>query len=259
MPIEPPRSGWVLPDVRSLPDGQELVAVGADLSPGMLLAGYRHGLFAMPEGSLLGWWSPDPRGILRPADVRVSRSLRRSLRRFSVSIDTCFDAVVAGCADPARPHGWISPEYRCSYRQLHRLGWAHSIEVWDGSRLAGGLFGVEVGGLFAAESKFHVVRDASKVAVVALADLLAADHSDPRFVDVQWCTPHLASLGVAEVPRATYLGMIERALALPPVLDRHDPGAQPVGTGSQGVVAGSEGLVAESEGAPPSRITWRRP
>ena len=252
MPIEPPRSGWVLPDVRSLPDGQELVAVGADLSPGMLLAGYRHGLFAMPEGSLLGWWSPDPRGILRPADVRVSRSLRRSLRRFSVSIDTCFDAVVAGCADPARPHGWISPEYRRSYQQLHQLGWAHSIEVWDGPLLAGGLFGVEVGGLFAAESKFHVVRDASKVAVVALGDLLAADRSAARFVDVQWRTPHLASLGVVQVPRTTYLRMLEGALVLPAVLDRHDGGAHPVG-------AGSAGDGAESAGGPPSRITWRRP
>ena len=259
MPIEPARPGWVLPDVRWLPDGQELVAVGADLSPGMLLAGYRQGLFAMPEGSILGWWSPDPRGVLRPAEVHVSRSLRRSLRRFTVSIDTCFDAVVAACADPSRSHGWISPEYRRSYQQLHQLGWAHSIEVWDGPRLAGGLFGVEVGGLFAAETKFHVVRDASKVAVVALADLLASDHATGRFVDVQWRTPHLASLGVVEAPRATYLGMLERALALPSVFDRGDRGPQPAGAGSDGVVGESGRAGSGSAGVPPSRITWRRP
>jgi leucyl/phenylalanyl-tRNA--protein transferase len=227
MPIEPRRSPWVVPDPRGAPDGQDLVAVGADLTPGMLLAGYRAGLFGMPDGPLLGWWSPDPRGVLFPAGVHVGRSLRRS-----VGLDACFDDVVRACADPARPHGWISAEYRSSYSELHALGWAHSIEVWDESgRLAGGLFGVEVGGLFAAESKFHVATDASKVAVVALADLLAAG-AGPRTIDVQWRTPHLASLGVVDVPRPEYLRMLQRALALPPVL-----GQRPVPS--------------------PSRIRWR--
>lgn len=219
MPIEPPAPHWVLPDVADLPAGQELVAVGADLSPGMLLAGYRSGLFAMPEDDLLGWWSPDPRGVLAPRAVHVSRSLRRVLPRFEVSVDSAFEEVVAACADPRRPHGWISPEYQGAYRTLHDLGWAHSIEVWDASgELAGGLFGVEVGGLFAGESKFHVRTDASKVAVVALADLLAADGDPRRIIDVQWCTDHLATLGAVKVPRAAYLRALPATMSARPVL-----------------------------------------
>jgi leucyl/phenylalanyl-tRNA--protein transferase len=241
MPIEPRPPGWALPDVRAVPPGIEFVAVGADLTPGMLLAGYRTGLFAMPDEGLLGWWSPDPRGVLWPNGVHVARSLRRSLGRFTVSLDHCFDMVVEACADPLRPHGWISPEYRSAYAQLHRLGWAHSIEVWDDAgRLAGGLFGVEVGGLFAAESKFHAVRDASKVAVVALCERLAADPQPGRFIDVQWRTEHLASLGVVQVARIDYLAMLDRALALAPVL---------------GLPPGDAGLAGS--GVPPSRIRWR--
>ena len=268
MPIEPPQPGWLLPDVRELPDGEELVAIGADLSPGMLLAGYRHGLFAMPERNLLGWWSPDPRGILRPADVHVSRSLRRSLRRFTVSVDGCFAAVVAACADPRRPHGWISAEYQRSYLRLHALGWAHSIEVWDGPRLAGGLFGIEVGGLFAAESKYHVVRDASKVAVVALTELLGADGAPDRFIDVQWRTAHLASLGVVEVPRRTYLRMLNRAIRLPGVLGQggSPPGAptQPWDSSAEPGEPSAPARPLDGSGEPgeavqPRRIRWRSP
>ena len=219
MPIEPEAPRWVLPDLEGLPEGQEMVAVGADLSPGMLLAGYRSGLFAMPDGAVLGWWSPDPRGVLLPGRVHVARSLRRALNRFEVSVDESFAEVVAACADPRRPHGWITPAYVASYLELHRLGWAHSIEVWgpDG-RLAGGLFGVEVGGLFAAESKFHVLTDASKVAVAALAGLLAADGDPRRIIDIQWCTAHLASLGGVEVPRPVYLQALPGALACRPLL-----------------------------------------
>jgi leucyl/phenylalanyl-tRNA--protein transferase len=236
MPIEPHSPGWVIPDVRTVPAGQELVAVGAELTAGMLLAGYRGGLFGMPDGDVLGWWSPDPRGILVPDRVHVSRSLARRLGRFEVGVDSCFDAVVGHCADPGRPHGWISPDYRAAYRELHELGWAHSVEVWDAhGELAGGLFGVEVGGLFAAESMFHLATDASKVAVVALADRLAADGRPERLVDVQWSTPHLASLGAVEVTRPDYLRRLGGALAAPPVL------------GGQGAVAVPG----------PSRIRWR--
>jgi leucyl/phenylalanyl-tRNA--protein transferase len=241
MPVEPDPPRWALPDLHDMPDGQELVALGADLSPGMLLAGYRSGLFAMPDGRQLGWWSPDPRGVLLPGLVRTSRSLRRSLARFEVSVDGAFAEVVDACADPLRPHGWITRGYRDSYLELHRSGWAHSIEVWgaDG-RLAGGLFGVEVGGLFAAESKFHVRTDASKVAVVALADLLAADGDPRRIIDVQWCTDHLASLGAVEVPRPVYLQALPGALACDPLLsDRPGPVGQ------------------ADPAAPPSRIRWR--
>jgi len=242
MPVEPQAPGWVLPDLHDLPAGQELVALGADLAPGMLLAGYRTGLFAMPDGRELGWWSPDPRGILLPGQVHLARSLRRALTRFEVTVDLAFADVVAACADPRRPHGWISGEYVDSYRALHALGWAHSIEVWDAQgELAGGLFGVEVGGLFAAESKFHVRTDASKVAVVALAELLAADGDPRRVIDVQWRTPHLASLGAVEVPRAIYLSALPAALACRPALSGQ---AEP----------GEPGEPA----TPPSRIRWRR-
>lgn len=238
MPIEPPPPPWQLPDVRRVPAGEELVAVGAELTPGMLLAGYRAGMFPMPDEGLLGWWSPDPRGILRPGEVHLARSLRRSLKRFEVTRDAAFAEVVAACADPRRPHGWITEQYRCAYLALHELGWAHSVEVWDpGGRLVGGLFGVEVGGLFAAESKFHRATDASKVAVVALADLLARDGHPGRMIDVQWRTEHLARLGVAEVARADYLILAARAQVLPPVLS--------------GVPAG------QLEEGTPSRIRWR--
>ncbi|MCU0301323.1 MAG: leucyl/phenylalanyl-tRNA--protein transferase [Candidatus Nanopelagicales bacterium] len=244
-PVEPPATPWRLPDVRGAPTGVELVAVGAALDPGTLLAGYRRGLFPMPEGALLGWWSPDPRGILRPDQLHVSRSLRRALRRFTVSLDTAFEAVVAGCADPGRPHGWITGDYAAAYAGLHGLGWAHSLEVWDaGGRLVGGLFGVEVGGLFAAESKFHRATDASKVAVVALADLLAADGRPERLIDVQWRTPHLGSLGALAVPRRAYLRLLAEALPLPPVL-------------GWGVPDDAAPVASDPAGAVPSRIRWR--
>ncbi len=238
VPVDPPPSPWLLPDPADAREGQELVAAGGDLAAGTLLAGYRKGMFAMPEGQLVGWWSPDPRGVLHPADVHVSRSLRRVLPRFEVSVDREFRSVLAACSDPRRPHGWISPDYRESYEQLHALGWAHSLEVWDESgRLVGGLFGVESGGLFAAESKFHVSTGASKVAVVALADLLARDGDQRRLIDVQWSTAHLASLGVVQMPRERYLAALPATLSCRPLL-----GGQPWPVG-----------VA----APRSRIRWR--
>ncbi len=228
-----------MPDLRRAQPGGELIAVGADLSPATLLAGYRAGLFAMPEQSpglvagtgsaqdLLGWWSPDPRGVLPPGRVHVSRSLHRSLARFEVTVDQAFEAVVGACADPRRPHGWISAEYRMGYSALYELGWAHSVEVWDAEdRLAGGLFGIEVGGLFAAESKFHRATDASKVAVVALADALASTPGT-RLIDVQWATDHLRTLGVIEVARRDYLGLLPGLITLPPVLAAGPPPAGP--------------------------------
>ena len=158
MPIEPEPCAWVLPPAGEAgPD--DVVALGADLEPGTLVEAYRGGLFPMPidEVPAMVWWSPDPRGILPLDGFRLSRSLRRTRRRFTITVDRAFPAVVAGCADPARAGGWITEEMRGAYARLHALGWAHSVEAWDaGGTLAGGLYGVEVGGLFAAESKFHV-------------------------------------------------------------------------------------------------------
>lgn len=217
MPHEPPPSVWGFP---SPTDGDEdgLVAVGADLEPGTVLAAYRQGLFPMPIGRTgpMGWWSPDPRGVLPLDNLKVSRSLRQSCGRYEVRVDTAFDQVMAACGDPDRPHGWITPEIEVAYHQLHDLGWAHSVETWTPhGELVGGLYGIAIGGLFAGESMFHRERDASKVALVHLVEALKADEEPGRLVDVQWATDHLASLGVVEWPREHYLEHLKMTLALP--------------------------------------------
>jgi leucyl/phenylalanyl-tRNA--protein transferase len=217
MPIEPEPCAWAFPPAAAAgPD--DVVALGADLAPGTLLAAYRAGLFPMPvdEAPAMVWWSPEPRGILPLDGFHLSRSLHRTRRRFAITVDRAFADVVAGCADPARRGGWITPEIRAAYLRLHELGWAHSVEAWDaGGALAGGLYGVEVGGLFAAESKFHVRTDASKAAVAALVERLRAA-GGPRLLDVQWTTPHLRTLGAVDVPRADYLERLRAAARLPP-------------------------------------------
>lgn len=214
MPIEPPPTPWVFP-VDADVDESGLAAIGADLEPGTILAGYRLGFFPMPieAGGPIGWWSPTRRGVLDLDDLHVSRSLRRSIRRFEFRVDTAFEQVVAGCADPARPFGWIDDRIRAAYVRLHELGWAHSIETWRDGELVGGLYGLAIGGLFAAESKFHRVSDASKAAVVALVDGLADEHR--RVIDVQWRTDHLATLGVTEITRPAYLDRLREVLVTP--------------------------------------------
>lgn len=212
MPVEPPPTRWAFPVVD--PDGEdEIVCLGADLGPGTLLTAYRHGLFPMPVQGRLAWWSPVRRGVLPLDGLRVSRSLRRSCRRFEVRIDTAFDEVVDACADPRRPQGWIDTDMRAAYLRLHRMGWAHSVESWSGDRLVGGLYGVAIGGLFAGESMFFRETDASKVALVTLVDRLR--EGDAALLDVQWSTPHLASLGVVEVSRREYLEQLADALTRP--------------------------------------------
>ena len=216
MPIEPPPTGWEFPD--SLHDiDDDVVGMGADLGPATLLSAYRHGLFPMPgnPGMPMLWWSPDPRGILPLAGLKVSRSLRASVRRMEVRVDTAFDEVIRACADPSRDSGWIDEDIIDAYTELHDLGWAHSVETWQDGRLVGGLYGIAIGGLFAGESMFHRVTDASKVALVGLVGLLRDELADRRLLDVQWSTPHLASLGAVEVPRTTYLDLLQDALEVP--------------------------------------------
>lgn len=216
VPTEPPPTGWEFPD--SLHDiDDDVVGVGADLEPATLLAAYRHGLFPMPGDPSMPmlWWSPGPRGILPLDGLKVSRSLRASVRRMEIRVDTCFEEVVRACADPTRDSGWIDEEIIDAYTALHELGWAHSVETWQDGRLVGGLYGVAIGGLFAGESMFHRVTDASKVALVGLVDLLRDRYADRRLLDVQWQTPHLASLGVVEVRRTDYLDLLADALELP--------------------------------------------
>lgn len=218
MPVEPPANRWVLPNPRR-PLLGEVVGIGADLEPGTLLAAYRSGLFPMRLEGLagpLGWWSPDPRGVLPLDGLQVSRSLRRSLRRYQVRVNTAFQAVIDACAAPHRPGAWIGADLRAAYAELHRLGWAHSVETWTPEgELVGGLYGVAVGGLFAGESMFSTASDASKVALVRLVELMRADGVPGRLLDVQWCTEHLASLGCVPTSRRRYLRALERALRLP--------------------------------------------
>jgi leucyl/phenylalanyl-tRNA---protein transferase len=145
----------------------------------------------------------------------VSRSLRRSRRRFEIRVDTSFAEVVEACADPKRPGAWIDARVAAAYRRLHDLGWAHSVEAWQDGRLVGGLYGVAIGGLFAGESMFHRVTDASKVALVGLVEALSQDHADERLIDVQWVTPHLAGLGVEAVSRTDYLRRLPELFTIP--------------------------------------------
>ncbi|MGH3368707.1 MAG: leucyl/phenylalanyl-tRNA--protein transferase [Nocardioidaceae bacterium] len=216
MPTEPPPTGWDFSDTLHDSD-DDLVGMGADLEPATLLAAYRHGLFPMPgePGQPMLWWSPDPRGILPLDRLRVSRSLRVSARRMEVRVDTSFDRVIRACADPSRESGWIDEQIIAAYLGLHELGWAHSVETWRDGELVGGLYGLAIGGLFAGESMFHRVTDASKAALVGLVELLHDEHADRRLLDVQWSTPHLASLGVVEVGRSTYVDLLHAALEVP--------------------------------------------
>ena len=210
-PVEPWPSRWRLPDPNDA-DRRGLCAVGADLEPGTLLAAYRHGLFPMPvRKKLVGWWSPDPRGVLPLDGLRVSRSLRKSCARFEIRFDTRFRDVMQACGDPRRPHGWINAAFVDAYERLFELGWVHSVEAYRDGELVGGLYGVRINGFFAGESMFSHVTDASKVALVALVEWL--NDTAATLLDVQWTTDHLASLGAVEVPRAAYLSLLREAVA----------------------------------------------
>lgn len=211
-----PPTTWTFPPIHALTDDDDdLIAIGADLEPGTLIEAYRHGFFPMPLGlGRTGWFSPDPRGVLLPRRLRVSRSLRRSVRRFHFTTDRAFDEVLSACGDPGRPHGWIDHDIRRAYTALHHLGFVHSVEAWDDEGLAGGLYGVQLGGLFAGESMFHRRADASKAALVHLVEL-QGDRPD-GIIDVQWSTPHLESLGVVPISRRDYATRLEAAVALEP-------------------------------------------
>lgn len=221
MPIDPGPSLWLLPDPAAADPGEDVVAVGADLEPSTVLAAYRRGLFPMHLSSgPLAWWSPDPRGVLPLEGLRVTRSLQKSRQRFTCTLDADFAGVMDGCREGRTDGAWITDEFIATYTTLHRLGWAHSIEVWEDDALVGGLYGIEVGGLFAGESMFHRARDASKVALVELVTLLAAapGPSADRLLDVQWRTDHLGTLGAVEISRAEYLDRLARARSLPSAL-----------------------------------------
>ena len=203
---------------RALREPNGLLAAGGDLRPERLLAAYRRGIFPWYEqGQPILWWSPDPRAVLYPHELRVSRSLRRTLARgeLRTTFDTAFEAVVASCAAP-RPDAvgtWITPEMAAAYTELHRLGWAHSVETRRGDELVGGLYGVAIGRVFFGESMFSRVTDASKIALVALVARLR--ERGFALIDCQVASAHLASLGAVEMPRRQFLHELE-ALCDPP-------------------------------------------
>jgi leucyl/phenylalanyl-tRNA---protein transferase len=200
----------------------EVMAVGGGITAKSLIAAYRAGVFPMwvdVEGDtsdVLAWFSPDPRAVLRAPGMTPSRSLRRSMRGFTITFDTLFADVLAGCSDPMRPHGWITPDYEDAYRELFALGFAHSVEVMASGELAGGLIGIGIGGLFCADSKFRRVTNASKAAVAGLSALMFGDaYAHRRLIDAQWPTDHLHSIGFEAMPREEYLQVIEVAMKVP--------------------------------------------
>jgi leucyl/phenylalanyl-tRNA---protein transferase len=213
MPVPGP-SRWRFPDPAGAgEDG--LVGIGADLEPATLVDAYRRGIFPWPHpGAPLPWFSPDPRGVIPLDGVAVSRSLRARLRNsgWETTVDRAFAAVLAGCADrpgALREGGtWITGPMRTAYQRLHDLGHAHSLEVWAGGELVGGLYGVAVGGVFTGESMFHLASDASKVALVDLTARFG--EAGGCLIDVQMVTPHLASLGARDLPRAEFLDLLAR-------------------------------------------------
>jgi leucyl/phenylalanyl-tRNA---protein transferase len=200
------------------PEG--LLAVGGDLRSARLLEAYRHGIFPWYNpGQPVLWWSPDPRTVLFPERLRISRSLGKTLRHgnFRVTLDRAFENVIDACAGPRRHHPaggtWITSEMRAAYCRLHKEGYAHSVETWSGETLAGGLYGVALGGAFFGESMFSHATDASKV---ALAHLVGKIKSwGYRLIDCQVASEHLFSLGAEEIPRQDFLAALEAAVALP--------------------------------------------
>jgi leucyl/phenylalanyl-tRNA--protein transferase len=212
--VAPPRavppSRWAL-DPRAA-DADGVVGVGADLEVTTLVDAYRRGVFPWPhQGVPLLWFSPDPRAVVAPGELHVSRSLRRTLRRsgWTTTLSRDLPAVMRGCAE--RPEGtWITPEMRDAYEELWRLGWVHSVEVWEGrgstAQLVGGVYGVLVGGVFTGESMFHRRTDASKVALLDLCDRLG--EAGGVLLDVQLPTPHLIGLGARPMPREEFLGLL---------------------------------------------------
>ncbi len=203
----------------ALRDPNGLLAVGGDLSPGRILNAYRHGIFPwFSADQPILWWSPDPRAVLFPEKLKVSRSLDRTLRRdtFRVTFDTDFGAVIRACAEtPRRGQAgtWITAEMQQAYVQLHQMGYAHAAESWDGDELVGGLYGMRLGNVFFGESMFSRRSDASKVAFVHLVRRL--EQEGVVVIDCQVTTEHLLSLGAEEIPRARFVALLAHHCRVP--------------------------------------------
>lgn len=202
----------------------KLTRFGSNWNPDTLLAAYSAGLFPMPyeiDGceSAIGWWSPKSRAIFYPNQIRISRSLKSAIKKFRVTVDKDFEAVIRACGNPQRESGWINEQVISAFVSLHNSGLAHSIEVWDESdQLAGGLYGLELGGVFAGESMFHVAKNASKVALAHLGQLL--NDGTGRIIDTQWMTSHLESMGAKPIERGEYCRNLPKLLDIPPAISR---------------------------------------
>ncbi|WP_131781367.1 leucyl/phenylalanyl-tRNA--protein transferase [Legionella gresilensis] len=198
-------------------DDQGLLAVGGDLSPGRLLTAYSQGIFPWFDDDYpILWWSPNPRLLLIPQEFKVSRSLKKSLKKnYLVTFDKAFEQVIHACAtiDKRKQHTWITSDMQQAYIELHRLGYAHSVEVWSADKLVGGLYGISLGRAFFGESMFHKERDTSKIALFYLCQLLMDWHFD--FIDCQLSTPHLQSLGAIVVARQEFLKRLKQTLQYP--------------------------------------------
>lgn len=214
-PKHPGPSSWVLPHP-SRADEDGVVGVGADLAPATLVQAYSSGLFPWPhDDAPLPWFSPDPRAVMTIHDLHVQRSLRRTARRsgWTTTCDAAFDDVMDGCAQRRDEGTWITDAMRGAYRRLHDLGWAHSIEVWDDDDLVGGIYGIQIGATFTGESMFHRRSDASKIALWEL--LLRLTEAGGTTLDAQLWTPHLATLGIREIPRDDYLARLQDGASRP--------------------------------------------
>ena len=212
-PTDPPDAFPPVSDALDEPDG--LLCVGGDLSPARLLAAYRRGIFPWySEGQPILWWSPDPRSVLFPGELRVTRSLAKTIRNrgYTVTYDRAFADVMNLCGDGAlRPEGtWISSDMRAAYSRLHALGHTHSVETWLDGRLVGGLYGVALGRVFFGESMFSTERDASKVALHDLVQTLRANNVE--LIDCQVASAHLESLGARAIPRREFVACLERCI-----------------------------------------------
>ncbi|MFZ1574156.1 MAG: leucyl/phenylalanyl-tRNA--protein transferase [Chromatiaceae bacterium] len=225
------------------PDG--LLAIGGDLDPRRLLNAYRHGVFPwFNAGDPILWWSPDPRTVLPPSRVHISRSLAKTLRRghFRITLDQAFHQVIGACAGLRRQGNgtWLVPMMIRAYQRLHRAGWAHSVEVWRDGDLVGGLYGVSLGRMFFGESMFSLVSDASKVALVHLCGTL--EERGFGLIDCQMATDHLLSLGAFQIPRAAFTASLDLLCA-----DPGTPGLWNIG----GAATGAADFLALAPALPP--------
>jgi leucyl/phenylalanyl-tRNA--protein transferase len=219
MPTPLDHSVWDFPSAGLMPK-DDLVSLGADLKPETLIDSYRHGIFPMhiqiENKREIGWWSPQQRGILPLNKINISSSLKKSMKKYFVTFDQDFDSVIDGCGDDKRPKGWINKDIKTAYKKLFELGYVHSVEVWNKKdELVGGLYGVEVNGLFAGESMFHTQTDASKTALVYLVEKLSQAGGE-RIFDVQWQTPHLKSMGVVKISRSKYISLLPEVMNTKP-------------------------------------------